>query len=169
MSIYRQSIFDIDIWNRPSRESVEVQRVSATFISATYSTYAQPELRRREGWRKENADAWRSTPYQNMVISLFFSFIVVQIFPRCYIPIFDGLVFLWLYFWDRILFVICLIFRMIVMRASFFLHLQFPTVHLISNLQTCLIHQKRFFVLLTYCFENYIWSCCCLFHSYNNL
>ena len=28
------------------REPVEVQRVSATFISATYSTYAQPERKK---------------------------------------------------------------------------------------------------------------------------
>ena len=55
--------------------------MSATFISATYSTYAHPERRRREGRRKENAHVWRSSPYQNIVvISLFFSFIFVQIF-----------------------------------------------------------------------------------------
>ena len=40
----------------------------------------------------KNANAWRSSPFQNIVISLFFSFIFVQIFPRCYTPIFDGLV-----------------------------------------------------------------------------
>ena len=49
--------------------------MSAAFISATYSTYARPECQRRKGRRKENANAWRSSPYQNIVVSLFFSFI----------------------------------------------------------------------------------------------
>ena len=53
------------------------------------------------GWKwsdKKNANAWRSSPFQNIFscsISLFFSFLFIQIFPnwsRCYIPIFDGLV-----------------------------------------------------------------------------
>ena len=46
--------------------------MSATFISAAYSTYARPERRRREGRRKEIANAWRSFPFQNIVISVFF-------------------------------------------------------------------------------------------------
>ena len=70
--------------------------MSATFISATYSIYPRPERRRREGRRKENANAWQSSPYQNKVFLCSFLwslFIFLQIFPRCYIPIFDGLVF----------------------------------------------------------------------------
>ena len=54
------------------------------------------------GLSKNNANAWRSSPFQNIVscfIYLFFSFLFIQIFPnwsRCYIPIFDGLVLIYL-------------------------------------------------------------------------
>ena len=50
--------------------------------SAIYSTHARPERRRREGHCKTNANAWRSSPFQNIVIPLFFSFIFVQIFSN---------------------------------------------------------------------------------------
>ena len=43
-------------------------------ISDRFYIYARPELRRREGRRIENANARRSFPHQNIVISLFFSF-----------------------------------------------------------------------------------------------
>ena len=48
-------------------------------------------------WWK-NANAWRFFPFKNIVscsISLFFSFLFIQIFPNwswCYISVFDGLV-----------------------------------------------------------------------------
>ena len=50
--------------------------------SAIYSTHARPERRRREGHCETNANAWRSSPFQNIVIPLFFSFIFVQIFSN---------------------------------------------------------------------------------------
>ena len=46
--------------------------------------YIQPERRGREGRHKENANAWRSPPYQNIVVSLFFSFIFVQFFCKSF-------------------------------------------------------------------------------------
>ena len=39
------------------KKLVESQQKSKTFITATYSTFARPERRRREGRRKENANA----------------------------------------------------------------------------------------------------------------
>ena len=72
---------------------------------ASPTTYAWPERRRREGWQKK-ANAWRSSPFRNIVLFYFFvvffsfvlsfSFLFIQIFPncsRCYISIFDGLVY----------------------------------------------------------------------------
>ena len=67
-----------------SREFKIVQNTgNVSYISsAIYSTHARPERRRRKGHCKTNANAWRSSPFQNIVIPLFFSFIFVQIFSN---------------------------------------------------------------------------------------
>ena len=75
-----------------SRELLEVQRVSATFISATYSKDEDAKADVKKMLTLDNP------PHIKIWLFLFFYLfsILLQIFPRCYIPIFDGLV-LWSY------------------------------------------------------------------------
>ena len=46
-------------------------RVKNSKKIAVHTTYARPERRRREGWRKK-ANAWLSFPFQNIVLFYFF-------------------------------------------------------------------------------------------------